>query len=225
MTAVAVPPIAPDRSPVVAPIVLKGVSWAAYVQLRDDTDRAGQKVYLTYDRGTLEIMPPSLYHEWYKTLIGSFIDVIRLELRVRLKSGGSTTFRREDLERGLEPDQCYYVQHEPQMRGKTEVDLHVDPPPDLAVEIDYKHRAISRESIYAALGVPEIWVYDGKGLHVYARDAEGTYQAVVNSVAFPFLRPGDLQPFMRQAVAQDECEAIWAFRDWLLATHGGQRRA
>src|SRR4051812_10357171 len=115
---------APERPSVVyAPIVLEGVSWGVYEQLRDQTDRAGQRLYLTYDRGKLEIMAPSPFHERSKMMLGSFITILRMELRIPIASFGSTTFRREDLKRGLEPDQCYYVQHEPQMGEKTSIDL------------------------------------------------------------------------------------------------------
>src|SRR3954471_11347858 len=96
--------IAPSPS---GPVVLHGVSWETYERLLDELDE--QHIFLTYDSGELEIMAPSPYHERYKTLLARFIETMTLELEMKVVSGGSTTFRREDLEKGLEPDECYYI--------------------------------------------------------------------------------------------------------------------
>lgn len=88
-------------------------------------------------------------------------------LEIDIFAGGSTTFQREDLERGFEPDECYYVKNAEWMRGKTEVNLDFDPPPDLTIEVDIKHSSLNRMSIFAAVGIPEVWRYDGEKLVVY----------------------------------------------------------
>ena len=164
-------------------ILLKGIAWETYASLREELDRSRQHMYLTYDRGALEIMAPSPFHEKYKGLIGRFLGIISLELNIPIASFGSTTFKREDIERGLEPDECYYVQHEPLMGVKSEIDLIKDPPPDLAVEMDYSPHAIDRESIYAALGVAEIWQYDGERLAGLARGDDARYRPIESSIA------------------------------------------
>jgi len=78
------------------------------------------------------------------------------------KSGGSTTFRRRDLEAGIEPDRCFYIQNQPALRGKRTLDLSIDPPPDLAIEVEISERLLDRVGIYERLGVPELWRNDGK---------------------------------------------------------------
>ncbi len=201
-------------------IVLEGVSWETYESLLRDLEARGQRMYLTYDRGTLEIMAPSPFHERYKTLLGSFLVAIRIGRRIRVASYGSATYRREDLERGLEPDECYYVQNEPLLRGRSEIDLRSDPPPDLVIEMDYTHHEVDRESIYAAMGVPEIWVCDGRRLMILLRNAGGGdagngYDSAPASRAFPFLTAVDLEGFIRIANEANDDDALYAFVDWL----------
>ena len=198
-----------------ARVVLRGVSWSFYENFLREL--GNQHIFLTYDRGSLEIMAPSPYHERYKTLIARFIEILTLELNIPIVSGGSTTFRREDLERGLEPDECYYIQHEAQMRETREVDLLRDPPPDLVVEMDYTPHELDRENIYAALGVPEIWRYNLRRLEVLLRQADGAYQPASNSAAFPFLPMRELERFLLMRNTLDETTVVRRFRDWVVA--------
>lgn len=204
----------------VHPILLRGISWAVYESMLRDLERSGQRIYLTYDRGVLEIMPPSPFHERYKRLIGRFIDTISLELGIPIVGLGSTTFRREDLERGVEPDECYYVQNEPQMGARFELDLRKDPPPDLAIEMEYTRHLVDRAGVYSALGVPEIWKYDGERLTGLRRGEDGEYHPISTSAAFPFLKLTDMERFLNAARTQTEDAAVRAFRDWVRKTLG-----
>jgi Uma2 family endonuclease len=199
-------------------IVLKGIAWETYESLREELDQSKQHMYLTYDRGALEIMAPSPFHEKYKRLIGRYLEIMSLELNIPVASFGSTTFQREDIERGLEPDECYYVQHEPSMGAKFEIDLMKDPPPDLAIEMDYSPHAIDRESVYAALEVPEIWQYDGERLAGLARGDDGRYRPIESSIAFPFLKLNDVERFLREARGMREDASVRSFRDWVRNT-------
>lgn len=201
------------------PVILRGISWSTYEDLVDQLVRSKQRVYLTYDRGVLEIMSPSLFHERFKRLLGTLIDILRLELRIPVVALGSTTQKRVDLARGLEPDECYYVQHAPQMMARWELDLATDPPPDLAIEVDYTHHEIDREDVYAALGVPELWQFDGQSLRALLRGVDGAYHPTEVGAAFPFLRIADVDRFLKLA-RDDEERAIHAFRDWVRTTHG-----
>jgi Uma2 family endonuclease len=209
-----------EQPPPTKPIVLRGISWDAYEALRNDLDAANQKMYLTYDDGALEIMPPSPFHERGKTLLGRFIEIMSLDLNIPVYGLGSTTFKRRDLKKGLEPDECYYVQHEPLMGSRTEIDLQQDPPPDLALEMDYTHHAVNRPSVYAALGVPEVWQFDGTRLRGVRRTDAGTYEPITTSIAFPFLKLEDVERFLIQAQSKSQHEAVVAFRDWVRRTHG-----
>jgi Uma2 family endonuclease len=199
-------------------VLLKGIGWETYASLREELDRSSQHMYLTYDRGALEIMAPSPFHEKYKGLIGRYLEIMSLELNIPIASFGSTTFKREDLERGLEPDECDYIQHEPLMGAKSDIDLLKDPPPDLAIEMDYSPHALDRESIYAALGVLEIWQYDGERLAGLARAEDGRYRSIESSVAFPFLRLDDVERFLRESRGISQDTSARAFRDWIRKT-------
>jgi Uma2 family endonuclease len=198
------------------PAVLHDVSWEFYEQaLREVGD---QHIFLTYDRGELEIMAPSSYHEIYKKLIARFIEILTLELDIPIASAGSTTFRRKDLKRGLEPDECYYVQNEARMRRpRGKLDLKRDPAPDLVIEMEYTRHTIDRLGIYAALRVPEVWRYDLSRLTVMLLQKDGSYAESENSAAFPFLPMADFARFLARQGSTDETTLVREFRDWVRA--------
>lgn len=112
---------------------------------------------LIYDQGTLEIVVPLPPHERYKSLMGRIVEVVTEEIETEMASLGSTTWSREDLRKGLEADECFYIQNEQAVRGKDEINLTIDPPPYLAIEVDHTSRSINRLDIYPAIGVPEVW--------------------------------------------------------------------
>src|SRR5258707_12102147 len=109
----------------------------------------------------------------------------------------STTFRRRDKAKGLEPDQCYYFKNELQMRGRKRLNMKRDPAPDLVVEIDITTRSVPREPIYAALGVPEIWRYSGSKLEcLHLVGAGGENRVRKHSLVFPCLDAAQLGRFI-----------------------------
>jgi Uma2 family endonuclease len=140
-------------------------SWEAYQNIaRALGDRA---VRLTFDRNVLEIAMPLELHEFAARLIERFIIVLATEMNLSFKTMGSTTLNREDLGRGAEPDNAYYIQNQPLVKGR-DIDLAIDPPPDLVVEVDITHTDIKKLELYAALGVPEFWRYDGQVWRIYS---------------------------------------------------------
>lgn len=147
-------------------VVLHNISWNSYKQITDSLQDE-TPAHFTFDRGKLEIMVLSLRHENLKKILAMLFERLSEALEIEIFAAGSTTFQRKDLERGFEPDECYYVRNAEMMRGKDSVDLDVDPPPDLTVEIDVKHSSLNRMSIFAAIGIPEVWRYDGENLIVY----------------------------------------------------------
>jgi Uma2 family endonuclease len=195
-------------------ILLSGISWETFERLRDETDAAGQRRYFTYDDGDLEIMSPLPKHERVKELIGKLLTLYAIERRIPIASLGQTTWKRHDLLKALEPDQCFYVQSELAVRGKDDIELPKDPPPDLAVEVDITSRSLNRQKIYAALGVAEIWRYDGKGLHFLCLKS-GQYAPAEKSLAFPELHPSDLFPFIEMRLTHDEIALLVAWQEWL----------
>jgi Uma2 family endonuclease len=164
-------------------IVLPNISWKAYRQIADAVQDE-TPTHFTYDRGKLEIMVLPLHHENLKKLVATLFEKLCEELDFDISPAGSTTFQREDLERGFEPDECYYIENAQFMRGKTSVNLDFDPPPDLTIEIDIKHSSLNRMSIFAAVGVPEVWRYDGEELTIHLLK-DGKYQVSETSSVIP----------------------------------------
>lgn len=146
--------------------VLHNISWETFEALLRETG-SGRGSRFAYEDGTLEIMAPLFAHENLKIQFGRFIVVIVEELEIELKSAGSTTIKKEDFKKGIEPDNCYYIQNELAVRGKKTLDFETDPPPDLAIEIDITSSSVDKFSIYSALKVPEIWRYNGSKLKFY----------------------------------------------------------
>jgi Uma2 family endonuclease len=194
-------------------IVINNVSWSAYEALVNGTQCAGTR--FTYDRGVLEIMSPSREHERVKRLLGRMIEMLTFEREIPLSSSGSTTLRDVLKQRGLEPDECYYIAHEPAMRDRDEYDPAIDPPPDLAIEVDLSRSSVNKFSIYADLGVPEIWTFAGDLLEFRNLEPDRTYRPIERSVAFPFLKSADLQRFLDERHGAEETAWTRRFVNWV----------
>jgi Uma2 family endonuclease len=196
--------------------VIDDISWEGYETiLKVLQDRP---IRLTYDRGTLELMTPLSIHERYKILVGRAIDAMTEELNVRVVAVGSTTFHRQALERGLEPDQCYYFSNADKVADWARVDLDVDPPPDLAVEIDVANDSSHRLGIYGALKIPELWRFDGERLDVLQLQEDGAYQVMPRSGIFPQAPIGEIGRFLNQYAIGDDTRWARAFRQWVRET-------
>jgi len=189
------------------------VSWRTYTRLlRAFAERPAFR--LTYDRGTLEIMSPLAEREGSAYVLGRFVDVLTEELNLPVKAGRSTTFRKRRKRRGLEPDNSYWIANEAQVRGKDEIDLSVDPPPDLAIEVDVTHSSLDRMRIYAALKVAEVWRLADGQLTFHLLPPKGSY-ADGPSRAFPGLIASDLLPFLDLRKQTDETSLVRQFRAWV----------
>jgi Uma2 family endonuclease len=194
-------------------VLLSGIDWRTYSRL---LRLLGERpLHLTYDRGELEIMTLSPEHERYKHLIGRLIEALSDELAVAIAGFGSMTFRRKSKQRGLEPDECYWIANEPLVRGKLHLDFRVDPPPDLGVEVDVTSSSLDRMSIYAALRVPEVWRFDGRTMTFNELQANGKYAPISRSNAFPIVTSADLQGFLALIGQLDETTLIRQFREWV----------
>lgn len=196
--------------------LLDHVSWEQYEAIGEAlAERPG--LYMTYDRGRLEFMTTSQLHEWLKTSVGNFITFLCYELDIPVCSGGSFTMKRKDRKRGLEPDECYWIQHESDVRGRFELDWTRDPAPDLAVEIEVTTSSLDRQSIYGALGVVELWRFDENGrlLAVLLLQENGRYKKSNTSKAFPFLPVERLSEFLKFDDPRDETARLRDFVAWL----------
>jgi len=194
-------------------VVLKNISWQTYESLVNELAQQ-RGIRLTYDRGTLEIMTPSDPHEGNKEMIGRFVETLTEELNVEIRSLGSRTCKREDLARGLEPDKCYYIENERLIRDVKQIDLNEYPPPDLVIEIDITSSSINRMELYANLGVPEVWCYDGSRLIFYQLEGEEYLEREV-SPHFPFLSPSEIIRFLEMQENVGKTSMIRRFRQWV----------
>jgi len=193
-------------------IVLRNVSWETYERLlADHLDSSSP--HFTYDEGTLEIMSPSTEHERINRSIAMFVEVLAEEINLDLDNLGSTTFRREDLMRGFEPDSCFYIQNAERISGKTKIDLNIDPPPDLIIEIDITSESLNKLPIYAKLGIPEVWRYDGKRLIVLELETDN-YIEREQSSALPNLPASVISDFIEESKSLKRTVWLRKIRQW-----------
>lgn len=193
--------------------VLHGVAWRTYRDLLD-AQREGI-VRLTYHRGVLEIMTLSQLHERLSLHLHNLISTLSQELGLEIASVGSTTMHSEALDVGAEADQSYYIRHEEIVRDRAQYDPAIDPPPDLAVEVDLSSKSFRRLHVYATLGVPEVWQYDGEHLVFKKLAGELEYQPIERSLAFPSLASADLEQFVKRHGTTGENALLREFRQWL----------
>ncbi|UJB71387.1 Uma2 family endonuclease [Acaryochloris sp. 'Moss Beach'] len=193
-------------------ILLYDISWQQFEALLQDLGdhRAAR---LAYDRGTLEIMTPLPEHEYYKEVLSEATKEIADVLERDYESYGSTTWRRQIQEAGLEPDNCFYFQNEFKVRGKLSFDLDRDPPPDLSLEIDLTSKSLNRLPIYARLGVPELWCYDDGQITIYHLRQEA-YVEAANSLVFPQLPIRELPQLIEEYRQQGRRALRQAIRAW-----------
>ena len=192
--------------------VVRQSSWQTYqAVLKAFGD---SPVRVTFDRGALELMSPSGPHERLKKLLDRLIAAAAEELEIPLRSQGSTTFSREELNRGLEPDECYYVEHEPDVRDRDDVGSDA-PPPDLAVEVEISRTALDRMGIYADLGVPEVWRLSGTDLVMLRLDESGSYREVDRSEIFPQIPRSVFTELLDRRFETTELKLVRDFRRWI----------
>lgn len=193
-------------------VTFYNLSWQSYEQILSALGNK-RSARLTYYKGTLEIVSPLEEHESVNSLIGQLIELSAIELNLNLKSMGSTTLNKPELKVGSEPDKCYYIQNEPAVRGKI-VNLAIDPPPDLVLEVDITHTDINKNQLYQEMKVPEFWRYNGKVLTIYLLN-ENQYQESETSPTFPLLTKAKVYEFLAQCNTQGETQTKRSFRTWL----------
>lgn len=201
--------IAVDESPL--RVRLENIGWETFEALLRDLGDHRWRV--TYDEGVLEFMSPYREHELLKTLIGRFIEALTLELGIPLRGGGSTTFKRRDLLKGVEPDECYYIASELAVRANPDADLTREPPPDLVVEVDVASSSARRLNVYAAMGVPEAWVWrhEGERLTILRLRSDATYEEAPASAVLPQFPVDEATRLLARRHAVDDTALVRAF--------------
>ena len=164
-------------------LLIHHLNWTEFESLLEELGE-NRSSRIAYNQGTLEIRMPTPEHEVDKELLGDLVKILLDELEIDCECFGSTTFKRKDMDSGIEPDQCFYIQNHNRMRGKRRVDLNLDLPPDLAIEVDVTSK--TQLDVYAKLGVPELWRYEKNQLRIDFLQG-GSYQQVSTSPTFPRL--------------------------------------
>lgn len=193
-------------------LLLKNVNWQQFQDILNNLGES-RSARLSYSQGTLEIMTPLPEHEDNKVIIGDFVKAILEEMDIEFRSLGSTTFENEAMRQAVEPDDCFYIQNEAQIRGKKRLNLEIDPPPELAIEIDITSR--TQFNNYQELGVAELWRYNGKKIEINILQS-GKYVQSGTSLAFPNLPIADvLHDFVEQSKVRGRNATMKAFRAWV----------
>jgi Uma2 family endonuclease len=198
-------------------IYFQNVSWDYYTRTLRAIEDAGYHYRVTFDRGRMEIMTTGALHEMIKKIIARLAERYGDEMNIPVNGLGQVTCRREDLQKGLEPDECFYITtpYPPAPSGGEEMDLAKHPAPDVAIEVDISRGSISKHSIYAALGVKEIWQFDGKRVAPFQRQPDGRYVRAERSEFLPDLSFEDLNRFVAMVHTKSPHEISAAFVAWL----------
>ena len=202
-------------------ILLEKISWQQFETILMETG-ADRTTRFTFDRGRLEMMTPLNEHERCHKLIESLILVLMDEMQLPVEGYKAPTLRRADLRIAIEPETGYYIQHEAQIHGKAAIDLATDPPPDLVLDVSLNASALDRLSLYAALGVPEVWRYASQpgddffkgNLQIYSLNGN-RYVESTQGLAFPFLPAGRILQFIDESDALGLMTALRSLREWL----------
>lgn len=194
-------------------LTIYDVSWEVYEALMDEMiDERGRRI--SYSEGVLQIMSLSARHESYATLIARFVDRISLIFGIKILFYGGATMRKKKKQKGNEPDGSFYIQSADLLPNKLEIDFEHDPPPDIAIEVDVHHASGGKLPIYAALGVPEVWLYDETKLTIFQLKGGG-YAKAETSRALPILTAAKLTEFLNRSRDEDQYEVLLAFEKWL----------
>ncbi|BAZ21932.1 hypothetical protein NIES4073_28130 [Kalymmatonema gypsitolerans NIES-4073] len=193
-------------------VLLEDISWQEFEAILNELGEH-RSSRVAYRQGTLEIMVPLPEHERAKVIIGDLVKILLDELDLNWESFGSTTFKREDMTAGVEPDDCFYIKNYKLMIGTDRINLNVDPPPDLAIEIDVTSK--TKISAYQALRVPEIWRYENGNLEINLLQGE-QYIKSQTSLTFPnFPIIEEIYRFVEMSRTIGTTPALREFRKWV----------
>ena len=194
-------------------LILQGVSWDFYERiLKEFAD--SNALHFAYDDGFLEVEVPLFEHESANRILQNLVTTICVEKEIEVINAGSTTFRKRAKAKGVEPDTCFYIQNEAKIRGKLDIDLAHDPPPDLVIEVDVTSPSLNKMPIYAALGVGEVWLYKGEKVEFYKLYGE-FYQQISNSLTFPFLSSEKATEFLKKGLQDSFLKWNKEVRNWV----------
>jgi Uma2 family endonuclease len=204
-----------ERMPEDTVVTFHDVSWEEYEDLLERVGEASG-LRISFDEGKMQVMTLSTEHENDGVFIDGMLRLLSIRLRINIRFFGSATIRKKQRRKGKEPDCCFYVQTASLLGNRQKLNFEKDPPPDVAVEIDIHHESRDKFAIYAGLGVPEVWLYNGKQLTIHL--LRGTrYVKATASQALPMLTSAILTGFLTRMQQDGEFQAMLAFEEWLEA--------
>jgi Uma2 family endonuclease len=195
------------------PIMFIGVDWETYVEISEEIGESSS-LHLTFDKGTLTIMPTTEIHELLTGLLHDFIRFAGFALRINVIATGKATMRSQRKGYGVEPDLSYFVSKADVHRIKNYVPNELEMPPDIVVEIDIHHPSDDKFGIYAEFGVSEFWQYDGEKLKIY-KLRNGEYREVEKSEQLPILTSAVLSGFLKRGQTEQQFTVLTDFQNWL----------
>ena len=193
-------------------LILQGVGWDFYEEILKEFEDSNA-LHFAYDNGFLEVEVPTLKHEKPKGLLADLVKIVCHELPIDFVDVGQTTFRKKSKAKGVEPDTGFYIENESKVRELLEIDLQKDPPPDLVIEVDVISPSLDKMAIYAALGVPEVWLYKGEQIEFYRLEGE-EYREIENSIALPILSGKQATEFLQAGLSEGSSKWFQMVRDW-----------
>lgn len=194
-------------------LILQGVGWDFYERILTEYE-GSNALHFAYDDGFLEVEVPLFQHERPSRILQDIVSTICLETETDFINAGSTTFRQRAKAKGVEPDTCFYIQNETKIRGKSEIDLKTQPPPDLVIEVDVTSPSLNKMPIYAALGVPEVWLYEGDKV-TFHKLFGGVYKEVSISLALPLIDSETVTMFLMKGTTESSSKWFKEVRKWI----------
>lgn len=193
-------------------VLLENISWSEFEDIVQELGEQ-RNTRVAYAQSILEIMAPLPRHERTKVIISDLVKALLDEMELNWESLGSTTFKRKDMSAGIEPDDCFYIQNHQQMIGKDRIDLNVDPPPDLVIEIDVTSK--TQISAYEALKVPEIWRYERNQLEISILQGQQYVQSLTSPTFgdFPIIK--GITQFAEMSRIKGTSSTLKSFRKWV----------
>jgi Uma2 family endonuclease len=193
-------------------LILQGVGWDFHEEILKEFEDSNA-LHFAYDDGFLEVEVPTLRYEKPNRILTRLVQIICDELQIDFIDAGQTTFRKKSKAKGIEPDTGFYIQNDSKVRGLLEIDLQKDLPPDLVIEIDVTSPSLDKMAIYAALGVPEVWLYKGEQVEFYRLEGE-EYREIENSIALPILSGKQATEFLQAGLSEGSSKWFQRVRDW-----------
>lgn len=194
-------------------LIIQGVGWDFYEQILAEYTNSNA-LHFAYDDGVLEVEMPKYDHEKINRCLSRLIEYICLNLNLDFANAGSTTFRQEKKTKGCEPDTAFYLANANTVRNLNDIDLSIDPPPDLVVEVDVTSPSLDKLPIYAALAVPEVWLYKGDKVEFYQLIGKN-YRKVSNSISLPILSSEKATEFLQTGLCVKPQDWFQEVKDWV----------